>query len=305
MRKIFALQGWPGSGKSTFAAKWLAEDPESRSRVSRDDLRAQLFNSEGILSPDQESVVTKVLNAQIIVLLKSDKDILIDATNLNAKFLRQLSDFCKKNGATSFETIRVETDVDECVRRDAARFAAGGRGVGEEAIRGLAKRFPVKNWPNVNWVAGDDIATKQYTGTPGKPKAFLLDLDGTIAHMNGKRSPFDTSRYHLDDVSEVIRDIVNALRNQGYACVVSSGRDAAFKNVSFKWLTEKANVIPDRMVMRREGDVRNDAIIKEELFWEEIAPNYDVHFVLDDRDRVVEKWRAMGLVCLQVAEGAF
>ena len=33
--------------------------------------------------------------------------------------------------------------------------------------------------------------------------------------------------------------------------------------------------------------------------------NYNVKFVLDDRNRVVEMWRSLGLTCLQVADGDF
>jgi hypothetical protein len=36
-----------------------------------------------------------------------------------------------------------------------------------------------------------------------------------------------------------------------------------------------------------------------------VRDNFDVQFVLDDRDQVVEMWRAMGLTCLQVAPGNF
>lgn len=57
--------------------------------------------------------------------------------------------------------------------------------------------------------------------------------------------------------------------------------------------------------MRPAGDTRNDAVIKEEIYQAEIAGKYNVEFVLDDRDRVVDKWRELGLKCLQVAKGAF
>ncbi|MBM6672274.1 hypothetical protein H6B14_16200, partial [Phocaeicola coprophilus] len=77
---------------------------------SRDDLRAAVFNSEGILSPENEQVVTAVLNAQIVALLKAGKEVLIDATNLNHKFAKQLAQFCVKNGATSVKTLPIMID---------------------------------------------------------------------------------------------------------------------------------------------------------------------------------------------------
>jgi hypothetical protein len=57
--------------------------------------------------------------------------------------------------------------------------------------------------------------------------------------------------------------------------------------------------------MRPENDMRKDSVVKSELFWEHVAPNYNVQFVLDDRDQVVDFWRSIGLVCWQVAPGDF
>jgi hypothetical protein len=55
----------------------------------------------------------------------------------------------------------------------------------------------------------------------------------------------------------------------------------------------------------RPGDMRNDSIVKEEIYEEHIKPRFNVRFVLDDRDRVVKMWRENGLKVLQVAEGDF
>jgi len=57
--------------------------------------------------------------------------------------------------------------------------------------------------------------------------------------------------------------------------------------------------------MRPAGNTENDAIIKKRLFDENIRDDYDVRFVLDDRNRVVDMWREIGLTCLQVDYGDF
>jgi hypothetical protein len=46
-------------------------------------------------------------------------------------------------------------------------------------------------------------------------------------------------------------------------------------------------------------------VVKLELFDEHIRDQYDVQFVLDDRNQVVDMWRQLGLTCLQVGPGAF
>lgn len=57
--------------------------------------------------------------------------------------------------------------------------------------------------------------------------------------------------------------------------------------------------------MRPEGDIRKDSIVKREIFENYIRDYYNIQFVLDDRNQVVEMWRSLGLKCLQVAEGDF
>jgi hypothetical protein len=57
--------------------------------------------------------------------------------------------------------------------------------------------------------------------------------------------------------------------------------------------------------MRPAADSRKDSIVKAELFWEHVAPHWNVRGVIDDRDQVVAMWRALGLMCAQVAPGDF
>jgi hypothetical protein len=57
--------------------------------------------------------------------------------------------------------------------------------------------------------------------------------------------------------------------------------------------------------MRKYGDFRQDSIVKQEIYEQLIAPDYDILCVLDDRQQVVDMWREIGLTCLQVAPGDF
>jgi hypothetical protein len=58
--------------------------------------------------------------------------------------------------------------------------------------------------------------------------------------------------------------------------------------------------------MRKTGDRRADNIVKRELFEARVRNKYNIDFVLDDRNQVVDMWRnELKLTCLQVAEGDF
>lgn len=57
--------------------------------------------------------------------------------------------------------------------------------------------------------------------------------------------------------------------------------------------------------MRPAGDSRRDAIVKREIFEEEIRDRWRVVGVFDDRQQVARRWRELGLTVSQVAEGDF
>jgi len=136
-----------------------------------------------------------------------------------------------------------------------------------------------------------------------KPIAIIVDIDGTLAHMND-RSPYDPTKYHEDTVDDVIKDIVSTYYESGMKIIICSGRHDTYRVVTSDWLS-KNGIKYDELFMRKTDDNRNDAIIKSEIYKELIEPNYDIQFILDDRNRVVNMWRSLGLKCLQVADGDF
>jgi hypothetical protein len=57
--------------------------------------------------------------------------------------------------------------------------------------------------------------------------------------------------------------------------------------------------------MRKEGDHREDSVIKKEIYLKDILPKNEVLFIVEDRLSVVKMWRSLGLVCLQCDWGDF
>ncbi len=56
-------------------------------------------------------------------------------------------------------------------------------------------------------------------------------------------------------------------------------------------------------LLRRDEDFRSDTIIKREILQD--IDKSKILFVVEDRNRVVNMWRAEGLICLQPAPGEF
>lgn len=134
------------------------------------------------------------------------------------------------------------------------------------------------------------------------PEAIICDIDGTLAHMNG-RSPYDWDRVGEDTVDEVVRETLQMYEIE-YDIILVSGRKDTCKRLTVKWLHR--NFIPFSVLhMRKADDNRSDVEVKGEIYETLIKPHYNVRLVLDDRDSVVKMWRSKGLKCYQVAEGNF
>lgn len=146
--------------------------------------------------------------------------------------------------------------------------------------------------------------------------AVVFDMDGTLAHfdadtlghlVHGVEKHWDAF-FDAMDLAKPIENIERLLRilhASGHAIVICSGRPAGWQHRSEAWL--RAHNIPfDGMYLRPEdADHRTDEEVKEDLLAQIRADGFDPWLVVDDRSRVVDKWREMGLTCLQCAPGDF
>lgn len=279
MIKVFLTKGLPASGKSTWAKEKVSENPNSYKRISKDDLRAMFDNSK--FSHDSEKFIMKVRDSLILLAIENGKHVIVDDTNLAPKHEAHIKQLIKGKAELSVVDF-TDVSLEECIERDLKRSAS----VGEKVIRGMYNQF---------------LRQKElYNEDKSLPKAILVDIDGTLAHMNG-RSPYEWSRVDEDSCNEVVKSIVNSYND---TVILMSGRDSICLDKTIKWL-EKNNINFDLLLMREQGNAEKDSIIKRRLFENHVKGNYYIEFVLDDRNQVVEMWRNLGLICLQVAEGDF
>jgi hypothetical protein len=132
--------------------------------------------------------------------------------------------------------------------------------------------------------------------------AWIFDLDGTLATMT-ERGPFDWDRVGEDLCVQPVASAAAGL-SASAAILIVSGRDGSCEEQTLSWLED--NAIPfSGLFMRPAGDYRKDSAVKEEIFWRDIAPIWNVLGVFDDRNQVVDMWRSIGLTCFQVAPGDF
>lgn len=137
-----------------------------------------------------------------------------------------------------------------------------------------------------------------------KIPAIIVDVDGTLAKRAEVRGPFDYDLSHMDEPYADIFELVNLYKLANYKILVVSGREDICREITGEWLL-RHGLRYDELFMRKASDYRQDAIVKQEIYQNLIAPFYDIRVVIDDRVQVVVMWRSLGLRVLQVAPGDF
>ena len=144
---------------------------------------------------------------------------------------------------------------------------------------------------------------------------YIFDIDGTLANINHRRHFVENSpkcwksffeSMLMDEPNHRVVKLAKSFAKTSNILLVS-GRPSDYKDHTVRWLEE--HQIPwNGLFMRKAGDFRPDDIIKKEIWANEIVPKLedavDV-LVIDDRDKVVQMWRSLGLECWQVANGNF
>lgn len=321
MKKAFILKGLPASGKTTWAREYLLEFP-TFTIVNNDTIRKQYMEEHDIDNWSFTGVETHVNDIRTDIIksaAKNDQSVIVDNTHLNPKAFNEIESLLKSLDY-DIEVVEFMDNVDECVRRDKKR--PKGQKVGEDVIRRMHEqhilKIPKKKKEKKIMNRKLPIAVV----TNDKPSCLIVDIDGTLADMNG-RYPFDITTVY-DDVPRL--HVVTAVTSLKLGLpildiLVFSGRSDASRDDTIRWLTDKCGFFVDNgtdfyekypdiynedffratygiaveLHMRPHGDSRSDVIIKREMFESTVTGRYNVFAVFDDRPSVVRMWAEMNL----------
>ena len=284
MKQVIILKGLPASGKTTWAKGEMKQHPGKYKRINKDELRTML--DCGNWSRDNEKFILKMRDQAIMAALEAGKHVIVDDTNLHPKHEENIRELIK--GLASVHIIFFKISVEDAIKRDLERPVS----VGEKVIRGMYKQFLAEKSSKVKYIEG-------------LPECIICDIDGTLALM-GDRSPYDASKCMLDQPHRPIIDIIRTFKVfRSVEIILFSGREEKHREITERWLEKYGVECNGLLHMRATDDTRKDSIVKQEMYKKVIEGKYNVLFVLDDRNQVVEMWRGLGLTCLQVAEGDF
>lgn len=286
-QEIILTIGLPASGKTTWTNEQIKQNPDYVN-VNRDDIRLMLQGRERYakFSRWREDVVTETAFSMARASLNEGKSVIVSDTNLNPKLRNQWKEFAQARDVNYREVLFTDVPYGVCIHRDARREHP----VGAKVIIGMYERYKDEFWPVP--VYNSDL-----------PDAYVFDVDGTVAKMNG-RSPFAWDKVNTDLPKTNVIDVIKALAKTNATIIGVSGRDGSCKEMTQQWLSTYG-VPYDEFYIRPAGDNRKDYYIKEEIYRNHIEGRFNVLGVFDDRDQVVHMWRQLGITVFQVDYGDF
>lgn len=100
-----------------------------------------------------------------------------------------------------------------------------------------------------------------------------------------------------------VPDVVNMVRElqeDGRLVVFASGRPELYRVPTELWLCKHVQE-PEWLFMRKNGDYREDSVVKREILQEikDFWPAYEVTIAIDDRPQVIEMWKEEGLTVFE------
>ena len=129
--KLILLCGIPGSGKSTYAQKWVEEN--SGVHLSSDTIRKELYGDEATQGNPHE--VFSLMQKRAVEALNNGSNVVYDATNITRKDRSGIIAACPK--FIKIECHIIWASIETCIERDAVRE----RTVGQAVIDKMLKRF--------------------------------------------------------------------------------------------------------------------------------------------------------------------
>lgn len=150
---------------------------------------------------------------------------------------------------------------------------------------------------------------------------YIFDLDGTLALIQHRLHILDRdtrdkwrdfyAACDKDQPNEPVIATMERLRHAGADVWIFSGRSDEVRDKTVAWLAHHTSFMTHdldgpMLTMRATGDYTADDVLKKRWL-DALLVNDRRRLVaaFDDRDRVVQMWRAAGVPCFQVADGEF
>lgn len=156
--KLILLVGIPGSGKTTYAQKYIKEHPNTV-HFSSDAIRKELYGDERIQGDANQ--VFHCMGQSALKALNNGQNVVYDSTSMTRKDRASIISACPK--FVRIEAHIIWQPIETCIERDATRE----RSVGKDVIDKMLKRFQApfydEGFDEIRIVRPEGFATSDYT----------------------------------------------------------------------------------------------------------------------------------------------
>jgi hypothetical protein len=144
-----------------------------------------------------------------------------------------------------------------------------------------------------------------------QPSAFIVfDLDGTLININSITHLIgDWEAFHQASLTcpsnEPMVEFARRCQRLG-EIIICTGKGEEYRKQTNDWLSLRG-ILPDLLLMRPKLNDMSDALLKPWLMERHVGADWKERtlFVVEDRDKAVNAWRALGVTCLQCAESLY
>ena len=195
--KVIILVGPPGTGKSTWARNFMSKH-ENYVRVNRDEFRSMLKNSY-VCEHNIEKLINVLHNTTIIKSLVANQNVIVDNTNLKAKYINSITKLVKEYADVEF--IVFDTSLNKCLEQDKLR----DKQVGEVIIKKMYKDYLILKDSFIfqNIPKGRFTFNTKSNYQEGLEEAVIFDIDGTLA-FTGNRNVYDIDKLDRDFFNDIV-----------------------------------------------------------------------------------------------------
>lgn len=303
MVKLLILIGLPGSGKTTWAKKFIAErendSDEAWVRVCRDDIRFMLQSVD--FKVENENLVTEIENSAVRSALQLGKSVLIDATHIKKSHRNAWHKIAKEYNVSVVEEKYFDVSLEECLKRNSQRDRKVPNSVIESMYQTLKKDLPrslTTTYPlryTMTYVRNNEL-----------PRCIIVDIDGTIADSM-HRNPYDTSKCHEDKKITNVVDLAIKEFSSGTKIVFLSGRCERHRAVTESWIKANIPEISEYELFLKPNAIESepDFLFKKDIVERKLVKKYNICYCLDDRPSVCRTLRKIGLTVFQLNDKEF
>ena len=267
--KAYIMIGISGSGRSTYVSKHSSKEDLITSNEANRKFLINYNVSENLwnqykFNKDIEHKVKGLMNDHIDLAKKQNRNIWIDNTNLSKDKNKDLKNYLESLGfEVEFINLNGSTNLNTYLRNNKTRkdYVSDGA-INDQYIRACINNYIDLNNPKAN------IA--------------LVDIDGTVVSHDNQHSP-----------NQYVIDVLQALLETNRISFIHflSGRESYSYEITHDWLVRHGfNPKEFRLLMRMSRDRREDAIVKEEIYTNCIKPIYNVKYLFDDHNQVIDMW---------------